>query len=90
MGMNRWYLYRATTNQIVTIWISAVAGLTCPTESRDALDLVVFQAGQVIAADETRGGCPSVSFSTTAGQDYVVIVSGYQGETTSYTITVSP
>ena len=90
MGMNRWYLYRATSDQVVTVRISAVAGLTCPTNSRDALDLVVFQAGQVIAADETGSGCPVVSFSTTSGQDYVVIVSGYQGETTSYTITVSP
>jgi len=90
VGMNRWYLYRATSDQVVTVRISAVAGLTCPTNSRDALDLVVFQTGQAIAADETSSGCPAVSFSTTAGQEYVVIVSGYTGETTGYTITVGP
>jgi hypothetical protein len=90
MGMNRWYRYRATSSGVVTINVSAVAGLTCPTTARDALDMLVFQNGQLIASDESTSGCPSVNFSTTSGTDYVVIVSGYEGETTSYTVEVSP
>jgi hypothetical protein len=90
MGMNRWYRYHATTNGVVTITVSAVAGLTCPTTSRDALDMQVFQSGQLIASDESNSACPTVSFSATSGNDYVVIVSGYEGETTSYTVQVLP
>jgi len=94
-GMNRWYHYRPSssgTKQISVSSVSGVSGLNCSTTANavDALDLYVYQQGSLIRYDISSSGCPSVSFTATAGTDYVVVVGGYEGEASAYTLTVSP
>jgi hypothetical protein len=97
MGMNRWYRYRHSgSNSPVTISVSSVFSLSGSSVSctTDALDMLVISQGQIVAADESgsgsTAGCPTVTFNATSGADYVVVISGYSGETSSYQVTVLP
>ena len=94
-GMNRWYHYRPSssgTKQISVSAVSGISGLNCLSSPNaiDALDLYVYRQGVLIRYDISASGCPVVSFSATAGTDYVVVVGGYEGEASGFTLTVSP
>ncbi|MFN0064131.1 MAG: hypothetical protein ACKVPX_16610 [Myxococcaceae bacterium] len=89
-GVVRWYRY-ASPGGSTSVGITNLGAGSCST---DLLDLYVYQAGQVRAAnvDATGGsaGCPGVTFSATAGVTYIFEVIGYTSNTPSWSITVNP
>lgn len=85
MGLNRWYHYRNTgATKSVTVSVPSIPG-GC---SRDALDLYVLQGGDIVKQDESQSGCPTVTFTAETGVDYVVVVSAWEGEVSSFEVRV--
>jgi len=83
-----WYLYTAPCNGTTTVGLcgsnydtklAAYAGSTCPTAS-----------GSAIACNDDSCSLQSqITFDTTAGQEYLIRVGGYNGATGSGTMTIT-
>lgn len=86
IGAVRWYRFTGT-GTAMSVSVSTSSG-GCAT---DLLDMYVYNSGTMVGYDESAGGCPSVSLSsTTSGQIYVVAVHGYTTAVTGITMVVSP
>jgi hypothetical protein len=85
LGAVRWYRY-VGTGQRATISILNLGSASC---NDDVLDMAAYSAGREIASDYNLDGCPSVSFATTAGTVYTVIVYGLTSELPAWDIRVA-
>ncbi|MEK6580362.1 MAG: hypothetical protein AABZ55_14140 [Bdellovibrionota bacterium] len=89
-GNVRWYRYVAPSSGTVTVSIDSLGGsLTC-SSAGDVLDMRIFNKGTALAEDYSSSGCPSLSFSASAGETYVVAVQGYSEAVSSWDVVVSP
>lgn len=90
LGAQRWYRYVATVGGAVTIDVDALGAADCTT---NVLDLVVKAGGQGVAFDQDEtgptAGCPSVTFTATAGTVYTIVVNGLTTEIPSFDLTVT-
>lgn len=85
------YLHNTGSNGAVRITLALGGGRNCNDE--DYTDMVVYDAGRVVASDWSLGGCPDVQFSAVNGKEYVITVEGVQDSRSlgvpSYSITVA-
>lgn len=88
LGMSRWYRYTHTTaNQVLTFSVPSVPGQSC---GNNLMDLYVVKTGSVVAKDEGKGGCPSVSFTALTGSTYVIELRGFGTDFSGYALQMSP
>jgi hypothetical protein len=90
-GMNRLYKY-VGTGVSTTITVGNLGGSgDCTT---DDLDLLVYDAGSLVAYDVNtigaQAGCPTVTFDATNLEVYTVYIRGQNDTLPSYDITVTP
>ncbi|MCK6550345.1 hypothetical protein L6R52_31200 [Myxococcota bacterium] len=86
LGAVRFYRWLGT-NQSMRITIDQLGAASC---NQDVLDLAVYLRGREVASNYELDGCPTVTFPATAGEEYVIVVWGYDTELPSWRVTVGP
>lgn len=91
-GLRRLYKVTATSSS-TTVRVSSINQGSETCSSGDLLDMAAFRQGTLLAVDEATSGatanCPSVTFSSTPGETYVIEIAGF-GTVGSYNLEVSP
>ena len=101
LGNNRWFYYRATRSETVTIMAfnafvkegDVEILLDCQQfAAADPIDIFVFEtqtlvaSRQVFANDPFLAGCPYVQFPAVVGKTYVILIRGIGHDLTRFTL----
>ena len=87
-GAARWFKYtHVAASGTVTLTVTHAGGCS---QGTDYLDLLIYASGNLFNGEVGTSECPAVSFSAVQNAVYTFFVRGANGNTASYSVSVSP